>query len=99
MSFRIRNRPWSACGAPGKIRTCDLSLRTTAAFAADDVPFVVWTLSSPTAFTGRCCPSSLYTFPLSRAWLGIATTGCAEVSPSLSRFTEGVSHPGAHVWS
>ena len=81
------------CGAPGKIRTCDLSLRTTAAFTADDVPFVVWTLSSPTAFTGRRCPSSLYTFPPSRAWLGIATTGCAEVSPNLSRFTKGVSHP------
>ncbi len=43
----------------------------------------------------RCCPSSLYTFPhlLCRkwAWLGIATTKCAEVSPSLSRFTQTVS--------
>jgi hypothetical protein len=62
------------------------------AFAALALPhaggFVVWTIPSPCSgqarralLEGRCCPSSLYTFPIrdgprvgdpSRAWLGIA---------------------------
>mgnify|MGYP000436313020 FL=1 len=85
-------------GAPGKIRTCDLSLHTTTAFAADDVPFVVWTLSSPLGYRplGAARQVSTPSHPV-WAWLGIATTGCAEVSPSLSRFTQGVSDPGAQV--
>jgi hypothetical protein len=51
-----------------------------------DYPFTV-------AFTHcgvrlRCCPSSLYTFPRSRAWLGIATL---EVPPNLSSSASSVS--------
>jgi hypothetical protein len=40
----------------------------------------------PAAF--RCCPSSLYTFPPMRAWLGIAI---AEVSPNLGSSAPRVS--------
>lgn len=38
-----------------------------------------------------CGPSSLYTFPPKRAWLGIATSLTCEVSPNLSRSTLGIS--------
>ena len=57
----------------------------------DDL-FGVWTFPSPVgAGALRCCPSSLYTFPIIWAWLGIATIFHAEGSPNLSRFTQTVS--------
>src|SRR5258708_6485590 len=40
--------------------------------------FVVWTIPSPWRRRVRCCPSSLYTFPKIRAWLGIASKGFPE---------------------
>ena len=49
-------------GALDTIRTCDLSLHTTMAFATSIKLFAVWTFSSPWAKAVRCYPSSLYTF-------------------------------------
>ena len=40
--------------------------------------FVVWTIPSPWRCRVRCCPSSLYTFLISQAWLGIAVEGFPE---------------------
>ena len=85
-------------GAPGKIRTCYLSLLTTAIFITSHSLFVVWTLSSPLGYRplGAARQVSTPSHPV-WAWLGIATTRSAEGSPSLSRFTQGVSDPGAQV--
>ena len=44
---------------------------TTSAFAAAKSAFVAWTVPSPWLLGRRRRPSSLYTFPQSRAWLGI----------------------------
>ncbi len=47
----------------------------------------------------RCCPSSLYTFRVLTAWLGIATGATREVSPTLSSSTPGVSTGALHSGS
>ena len=52
---------------------------------------MVWTLSSPSTESLRWRPSSLYTFPVTGASLGIAIS---QGSPNLSAFTPEVSHPG-----
>src|SRR6266436_2317915 len=44
-------------------------------FRRRHLAFVVWTIPSPWRSRCRCCPSSLYTFPLAGAWLGIASEG------------------------
>jgi len=40
-------------------------LATTVFTAAADAAFGVWTIPSPSSEDIRCCPSSLYTFPIS----------------------------------
>jgi hypothetical protein len=70
----------TSCG--GEIRTPDLRvMHPTSAFAAPS-GFVVWTFPSPFGFRRvRCLPSSLYTFSIAGAWLGITT---AKASPTLT---------------
>jgi len=102
-----RNARLPCDGAPDTDRTCDLSLRTTMAFATTFM-FVVWTIPWPWA--GACTlalrpePSSLYTFrPASRkpAWLGIASSRAVagtmrcQGSPNLTPFTRRLSASGA----
>jgi hypothetical protein len=70
-------------GADGRTRTGTgnaqrIFLPATAFAAAIFMTFVVWTIPSPWRFRFRCCPSSLYTFPLAGAWLGIASEGFPE---------------------
>ena len=54
-------------GADGGTRTRipfrEADFRTTSAFAAATLAFVVWTIPSPWPFDRRRRPSSLYTFP------------------------------------
>lgn len=70
-------------GAPGRNRTCDLSLHPTSAFAAP-CGFVGWTLPSPWVKTCRRELSSLYTFPsrgLARRCHGMRARGFTEFNP------------------
>lgn len=81
------------CG-PGWVRTSDQAvMHPTSAFAAP-FGFVGWTIPSPRSSFRfrRCLPSSLYTFPEIRAWLGIAISAShldlqKQVSPNLTGFT------------
>jgi hypothetical protein len=58
---------------PHSHRETDFLTTSTFAAAAHQswASFVVWTVPSPWPFSRRRHPSSLYTFPLARAWLGI----------------------------
>ena len=47
--------------------------------------FVVWTIPSPWLVSCRCRPSSLYTFLLAEAWLGIASEGFPEFEQFCSK--------------
>ncbi len=82
-------------GALGRIRTCDLSLRTTIAFTTSECAVCgldfTFTLGRVAC---RCCPSSLYTFSDRTMELGSVLPAriSVEVSPNLSRFTQEFPH-------
>jgi hypothetical protein len=53
------------------------------------------------ATAAGCCrppPSTLYTFPLARAWLGVTSTSSSGASPTLTGFTPDVSDSGAQIF-
>jgi len=89
-------------GAPDTDRTCDLSLRTTMAFATKKlVCGLDYTLAIDFAVI-RPEPSSLYTFRTATgcpAWLGIASSCLhrrhCQGSPNLTPFTRHLSAAGA----
>ena len=53
-------------------------------FTAAHQAFVVWTIPSPSRDSFRCCPSSLYTFPLP----GLARDGQENGFPEFEQFCQ-----------
>jgi len=64
---------------------------TTTFVAAVCTAFGVWTIPSPLLESFRCSPSSLYTFRIIPAWLGIGISKCWKRSPNLGSSTLNIS--------
>jgi hypothetical protein len=69
----------------------------TFAFAYGIGALMGWTLSSPWAFAVRWLPLSLYTFPITRAWLGVGIVERRKLSPNLTASYWLVSKPATHI--